>query len=54
VSDNGTDWRILASGLGDGQLTNVDVPRTRARYLRITATAQAGNWWNVSDVRLYA
>jgi glucosylceramidase len=54
VSDNGTDWRTVASGVGKGQLTTVDVPRTRARHLRITATAQAGNWWSVSDVRLYA
>jgi glucosylceramidase len=54
VSDNGTDWRILASGFGVGQLTTVDVPRTRARYLRITSTASAGNWWRIADVRLYA
>ncbi|HEX6345265.1 discoidin domain-containing protein, partial [Umezawaea sp.] len=53
VSDDGVRWRTVAEGVGDGQLTTVDLPRTRARHLRITATAQAGNWWNVSDVRLY-
>ena len=31
----------LAAGAGTGQLTNVDVPRTKARYLRITSTASA-------------
>jgi glucosylceramidase len=29
------------------------VPRTRARYLRITSTAAAGAWWSIADVRLY-
>jgi len=27
--------------------------RTRARYLRITSTASAGNWWSIADIRLY-
>jgi glucosylceramidase len=53
VSDDGTAWRTLASGAGVGQLTTVDLPRTRARYLRITGTASAGNWWSISDIRLY-
>jgi glucosylceramidase len=53
VSDDGTRWRTLAAGAGTGQLTVVDVPRTRARFLRVTATAGAGNWWSIADVRLY-
>jgi len=53
ASDDGTTWRALAAGVGVGQLTNVDVQRTRARYLRITSTASAGNWWSIADVRLY-
>jgi glucosylceramidase len=53
VSDDGTAWRALAAGAGAGQLTNVDVPHTRARYLRITSTASAGNWWSIADIRLY-
>ncbi len=54
ASDNGTTWRTLATGAGVGQLTNVDLRPTRARYLRITSTASAGNWWSISDIRLYA
>ncbi|NUT52567.1 MAG: glucan endo-1,6-beta-glucosidase, partial [Saccharothrix sp.] len=42
VSDDGVGWRTLASGAGVGQLTTVDVPRTRARYLRVTTTRAAG------------
>jgi glucosylceramidase len=53
ASDDGTTWRTLASGAGTGQLTNVDVRRTSARYLRITSTASAGNWWSIADLRLY-
>jgi glucosylceramidase len=53
ASDDGTTWRTLATGDGTGQLTNVDLPHTRARYLRVTSTASSGNWWSISDVRLY-
>jgi glucosylceramidase len=53
VSADGVTWRAVAAGEGVGQLTNVDLPRTRARHLRVTSTASAGNWWSVADVRLY-
>jgi glucosylceramidase len=54
VSDDGVRWRVLASGAGTGQLTTVDVRPTRARHLRVTSTAAAGNWWSIADLRLYA
>jgi glucosylceramidase len=53
VSSDATTWRALASGPGTGQLTTVDVPATRARYLRVTSTASSGNWWSLADLRLY-
>jgi glucosylceramidase len=53
VSDNGTSWRAIASGAGAGQLTNIDVRRTSARYVRITSTGAASNWWSIADFRLY-
>jgi glucosylceramidase len=53
VSLDGTTWRTVAAGTGTGQLTTVDLPRTRARHLRVTTTAAAGNWWSVADFRLY-
>jgi glucosylceramidase len=52
-SGDGVHWRTLASGTGVGQLTNVDLPLTRARHLRVSTTTAAGNWWSVADVRLY-
>ncbi|MDG6104698.1 discoidin domain-containing protein [Dactylosporangium aurantiacum] len=53
VSDDGASWRVLASGTGTGQLTNVDV-KARARYLRVTNTGTSGSWWSLADLRLYA
>jgi glucosylceramidase len=52
TSDDGTTWRPIATGTGTGQLTNIDV-RASARYLRITATNAADNWWSIADLRLY-
>lgn len=53
VSDDGSAWRSLATGVGVGQLTHIDVRRTSARYLRITSTGTASNWWSIADLRLY-
>jgi glucosylceramidase len=53
VSDDAQAWRTVAQGVGEGQLTTVDGPRTRARYLRITSTGSNGNWWSIADLRLY-
>ena len=54
ASSNGTTWRTLASGTGVGQLTNVDLPTTSARYLRVSAAGSVGNWWSIADIRLYS
>lgn len=54
VSDDATHWRTAASGTGTGQLTTVDLHHTTtARYVRVTQTGTAGNWWSLSDIRLY-
>jgi len=53
TSDDAAGWRTLASGTGTGQLTIIDVPRSRARYLRVVSTGSAGTWWSVADLRLY-
>ncbi len=53
ASTDGTTWRTLATGRGTGQLTTVDVRPTTARYLRVTSTGAAANWWSVADIRLY-
>jgi glucosylceramidase len=44
---------VAAAGVGTGQLENVDLPETTARYLRISTTQSVGNWWSIADIRLY-
>jgi glucosylceramidase len=53
-SNDGTTWRPLATGTSDGQVTNVDVNPTRARYVRITSTGTSDHWWTLADVRFYS
>lgn len=53
TSVDGSSWHPLASGTGTGQLTNVDVRPTRARFVRISSTATSDHWWSLADVRLY-
>jgi glucosylceramidase len=53
VSDDATHWRTAAAGAGTGQLTDVDLRPTTARYVRVTQTGTAGNWWSLADLRLY-
>ena len=54
TSADGSNWTVKASGTGSAQLTNIDVAATKARYLRISSTGDAGNWWSIADVRLYS
>jgi glucosylceramidase len=53
-SNDGTTWRPLKTGTSNGQLTNVDVSPTRARYLRITSTSASDHWWTLADFRVYS
>ena len=53
TSTDGKEWTSMATGTGRGQLLNIDVASTTARYLRISSTGNAGNWWSIADVRLY-
>jgi glucosylceramidase len=53
VSRDGTRWRDVASGVGSGQLTEIDIRRTTARHLRVVQTGSAPQWWSVADLRVY-
>ena len=53
TSRDGTSWHEAATGTGSGQLTSIDVRPTRARWLRITQTGSAPQWWSVADLRIY-
>jgi glucosylceramidase len=53
ASSDGAHWSTLATGAGSGQLTTIDVRPVRARYLRVTQTGSAPQWWSVADLRVY-
>jgi O-glycosyl hydrolase len=54
TSANGSTWSAaVASGAGTSALTNITVPTTSARYLRITQTGSAARWWSIANLSLY-
>jgi glucosylceramidase len=54
ASDNASSWGSpIATGHGSDPTTTIQLPTTTARYLRITQTGDAGNWWSTSEVNLY-
>ncbi|MGW6280376.1 discoidin domain-containing protein [Kribbella sp. NPDC055071] len=53
VSKDGVTWQTVASGASTGQLTTVKVRPTHARYVRVTSTGTAANWWSLADLRIY-
>jgi glucosylceramidase len=53
ISNDGTSWRTVADGTSSSQLTTVALSPTRARYIRVTQTGTAGNWWSLADLRIY-
>ena len=55
TSTDGVHWsnEPVATGVGAGQLTNIDIAATKARFLRVVQTATAPQWWSVADLRVY-
>jgi glucosylceramidase len=53
VSSDGTHWRTVASGTTTAQLDTVETRPVHARYVRVTSTGTAPNWWTLADLRLY-
>jgi glucosylceramidase len=54
TSADGVNWGApVASGGGLGQLTVIDLPAVDSRYLRVTQTSTAAQWWTVADLRVY-
>jgi glucosylceramidase len=54
ASLDGQTWGDpVATGTGSGQLTTIQTPQRRARFLRIVSTASSPSWWSVADLRVY-
>jgi glucosylceramidase len=55
VSGDGTPWsEPVASGFGAGAVTAVALDGAEVRHLRVTLTADAGPWWSVAELRIFA
>ncbi|WP_029723401.1 discoidin domain-containing protein [Salinispora cortesiana] len=53
ISNDGSSWTTIATGLGTGQVTTVNVPITQARYLRLRLTGGTANWWSIAELRVF-
>jgi hypothetical protein len=53
-STNGTTWTTLATGIAYGWKRPISVTPTTARYLRITQTGSAPQWWTIDEVTVYS
>jgi glucosylceramidase len=53
VSNDGNHWRTVASGVSTGQLSTISMRPTQARFIRVTQTSSAANWWSLVDLRVY-
>lgn len=54
VSTNGTSWTTLATGIAYGWKRPISVTPTTARYIRITQTGVAPQWWSIDEVTVYS
>lgn len=54
ASTNGTTWTTLATGIAYGWKRPISVTPTTARYLRITQTGSAPQWWTIDEVTVYS
>jgi F5/8 type C domain/Carbohydrate binding domain len=54
VSNDGSNWgSAIASGSGTTQLVTVSFATQSARYIKVTQTGSAGNWWSIHEFNVY-
>lgn len=54
TSTNGTTWTTLATGIAYGWKRPISVTPTTARYIKITQTGVAPQWWSIDEVTVYS
>ena len=54
TSTNGTTWTTAATGIAYGWKRPISVTPVTARYIRITQTGVAPQWWSVDEVTVYS
>jgi len=53
VSMDGTNWTQVASGSSYHRALPINFPATRGRYIKITQTGSADNWWSIAEINVY-
>lgn len=54
TSTNGTTWSTAATGIAYGWKRPISITPTTARYIRITQTGVAPQWWTIDEVTVYS
>jgi hypothetical protein len=54
VSTNGTTWTTVGTGMAYGWKRPISVTPVSARYVRITQTGVAPQWWSIDEVTIWS
>ena len=54
VSANGTTWTTVGTGIAYGWKRPISITPQSARYIRITQTGTAPQWWSIDEVTAYS
>jgi hypothetical protein len=55
VSNDGTTFGApVVTGVGSSSLVAINFPAQTARYVRVTQTGAASNWWSISEINVLA
>jgi Cellulase (glycosyl hydrolase family 5)/F5/8 type C domain len=54
VSTDGTTWTSVAKGAAYGWKRPISIAPTTARFIRITQTGAAPQWWSIDEVTVYS
>lgn len=54
TSLNGSSWTTAATGIAYGWKRPISIAPTSARYIRITQTGVAPQWWTIDEVTVYS
>lgn len=52
LSIDGTNWQRVASGSVPAQDVMISIPVNFARYIKVTQTGSAANWWSIAEVNV--
>ncbi len=54
VSMDGTSWgNAVASGSGNGPITDIAFDSQTARYIKVVQTGSSTSWWGISEMNVY-